>query len=434
MHLMRIDVECKWSACLGDLLPNTPTRVVIAYQKQKSGDPEKPYLFRTYDNLHRSDDERLRKWDRNPAQAHDVPIWKVARATAAAPTYFKPMEIDGLEYLDGGFGANNPCDEIYAEVKKMNNNAKRCVHVILSLGTGKNMKLRRFKGNGFWRYLNYMKFARKWAADSERTHEKMANAENELGVNDRFHYFRLNVEEGLGSMKLDEWRARRPVRTRTGVYLGKLRSRIKRSGSSTAGAPGAPSQENDGHTHIHQETRNKNENIISGENPPQDNIQMTELAQRAPKPQVPLQSNIATLAKGKETALNIHADNPSADPSTNVPKWFRPRNKTLEAIRKHTEAYLDQEQVQNWIKECANLLVDTRRERVKNNEHRWEKACFGGWYRCKMPGCPRGEKKYHLRKDMQRHLLDKHRQEFSRFADADKKLEEKLDSFKIVIR
>lgn len=36
-------------------------------------------------------------------------IWKVARRTSAAPTFFDPMvETDGCSFYDGGVKANNP--------------------------------------------------------------------------------------------------------------------------------------------------------------------------------------------------------------------------------------------------------------------------------------------------------------------------------------
>ena len=284
--------------------------MAVAFQEKKLSGMGLPYLFRTYDNLHKSEDAEQQRWDRNPAQAHDIPIWQVARATAAAPTYFKPMVIDGLEYLDGGFGANNPCLEAYDEVKKMNNNAKRCVRFILSVGTGKNKEISRFKGDGIYRYLNYLNFARKWATDSEGIHEKIDKAQRDLDKLDAFDYCRLNVEDGLGRMKLDEWHTRRLFRTKTGA-----------------------------------------------------------------------------------------------------------RNKTLETIRKHTEDYLGNEKLRERIDDCAKMLVDIRRERAESNPQRWERACFGAWYQCRVPGCPRGEKKYPQQKDMQKHLIHKHREVFSRPMD-----------------
>lgn len=87
---------------------------------------EKTYLFRPYNNLHKSKDSEERKLDRNPNTAHDISIWQVARATSAAPTYLESPSIDGFEYVDGGFGANNPCAETYEEVRRTKNNSKRC--------------------------------------------------------------------------------------------------------------------------------------------------------------------------------------------------------------------------------------------------------------------------------------------------------------------
>ena len=92
-----------------------------------------------------------------------------------------------------------------------------------------------------------------------------------------------------------------------------------------------------------------------------------------------------------------------------IPGWLEPRNRTLESLRQHTITYLEKEDVQTWIKECAEILVKGRRERVQKDPDRWEKACFGAWYQCLIKGCPRGEKKYPQRKDLKRHFLDKHR-------------------------
>jgi uncharacterized protein len=42
------------------------------------------------------------------AHASNVTLRDVCLATAAAPTYFKPHDVDGLPMLDGGLAANNP--------------------------------------------------------------------------------------------------------------------------------------------------------------------------------------------------------------------------------------------------------------------------------------------------------------------------------------
>ena len=206
---------------------------MIAYQETQTGGVGKPYLFRTYKNLHISKEPKQRVLDRNPALAHDIPIWQVARATSAAPTYFKPVNIDNLEYLDGGFGStNNPSVEIWDEVRAMNNEAKDCANIFVSIGTGKNNKISRWtSGRALMpesRFINYMNFAKKWASESETKHNDMLKLQRSYG----FKYYRLNVGTGIDEMKLDEWRARGKIRTGAGSCVGRLRAQIHKSRDS----------------------------------------------------------------------------------------------------------------------------------------------------------------------------------------------------------
>ena len=138
--------------------------VVVSFQEQKNGKAEKPYLFRTYKNLRKGSTPEDQKTDRNPGPAHDLPIWQVARATSAAPTYFEEVKIEGLKYLDGGFGANNPCVEIFREVRKMNNYNKECIGTVVSIGTGMSDKGRFGDGKrakfraGLGKFLDFENF------------------------------------------------------------------------------------------------------------------------------------------------------------------------------------------------------------------------------------------------------------------------------------
>ena len=52
--------------------------------------------------------------------------------------------------------------------------------------------------------------------------------------------------------------------------------------------------------------------------------------------------------------------------------------------------------------------------------------------RCRISGCPRGEKEYPTEDAFRKHLLDKHRTEFSRVDH--EKLEAAVNWFKIVVR
>ena len=340
--------------------------VVVAYQQTESdgtSSASKPYLFRTYKNLHRSKDDESRKaLDLNPGLAHDIPIWQVARATSAAPTYFKAAKIDGLEYLDGGFGGtNNPSKEICDEVLTMNNRAKGCLNDVVSIGTGKNQKLSRWRSKKSWmpagRYINFMNFAKKWASQAETQHNDMIRDRRNLD----FEYFRLNVETGLDEMKLDEWRARGETRTEAGKCVGKLRANLRaRSHKASTTA-------------------------VTGSCEPEKT------------------ANIS--AEDRSTA----SSNTLAASDDLVPHWLQPRNKTIEYITKQTNEYLQRPEVQKWIQECAEILVEGRRLRALSDPNRWEKTCFDTWYQCTVPKCPRGEKKYESENGMRQHLLDKHR-------------------------
>ena len=57
------------------------------------------------------------------------PIWQAARATSAAPSFFKAMYISnplpGINYIDGGLGHNNPAEVSLEEGSRIWPNAKR---------------------------------------------------------------------------------------------------------------------------------------------------------------------------------------------------------------------------------------------------------------------------------------------------------------------
>uniref|UniRef100_A0A8C5FXU5 phospholipase A2 n=1 Tax=Gouania willdenowi TaxID=441366 RepID=A0A8C5FXU5_GOUWI len=65
-------------------------------------------------------------------------VWKAARASSAAPTYFPPMG----RFLDGGLLANNPTLDAMAEIhqynKALNAEDTKKLGMVLSLGTGKS--------------------------------------------------------------------------------------------------------------------------------------------------------------------------------------------------------------------------------------------------------------------------------------------------------
>ena len=78
-------------------------------------------------------------------------IWEAARATSAAPTFFKRMVIGTTEYIDGGMGANNPTDLLLQEAKSLFPDGK--IACVLSIGTGKPDTIRIPKPGLFQRVI-----------------------------------------------------------------------------------------------------------------------------------------------------------------------------------------------------------------------------------------------------------------------------------------
>ncbi|KAG6872745.1 hypothetical protein C0992_009360, partial [Termitomyces sp. T32_za158] len=63
----------------------------------------------------------FRSYEVRESQEHDAKIWEVARATTAAPRFFKSIYI-GIEpkeeFIDGGSRFNNPTKQVFTEAQK----------------------------------------------------------------------------------------------------------------------------------------------------------------------------------------------------------------------------------------------------------------------------------------------------------------------------
>lgn len=196
-------------------------RVVVAWQKINVKGIRVPYLFRSYVHPRSRIGNAL---ERNPEAEDNYPIWKVARATSAAPTYLKAVKMkpddEESEFIDGGFGANNPSEEICRSVAQLHNNQPGAIGELVSIGTGKPTQGGSNPKRGVKLYYWLVRAALKLATESEETHERMCEPRDTLT-----NYSRLNVEEGLGKVKLDTWKGLKGdktlklLRTRTEKYL-----------------------------------------------------------------------------------------------------------------------------------------------------------------------------------------------------------------------
>ena len=366
--------------------------VVVAFHKHK--DSRTLYLFRSYKNIHGSAgvDHLFREMisDGDLGLAHHIPIWQVARATTATPTFFQPVIIDGLEYTGAEFGMSNAYYGIYNEIRNMTGN--RQDSIILSIGSGKNNIPSRDRISGLFRDrrtgLLFRDLTTYLQIESEQIQRSMAST---LG------YYRLDVEEGLGQIKMDEWRAKGRFRTSIGSLL--VRHRLRYGGKVIRTTPlrQDPQLFSVNRTHTVDDQTHP-------EIPPKSNRQSAKQAAH----QDPESQNVT------EAPKDIPSDPIPVDNRFNIPKWFQPEDHTEHSISMYTRRYLNRGDVQSKINEIAKVLVNKRRDRVKSDLGRWEKFCFKTWYQCEIPNCPRVENEYGSRSALQAHLLDKHGGYFSR--------------------
>lgn len=157
-----------------------PDLIVPAYNMTEPG----PYFFKT------------RKARENPAE-EDFPLSVVARATAAAPTYFEPSEVRGAALVDGGVFAVNPAMSAFAEVVRFHPAAEV---LLVSLGTGERTRKRSFDQVKDWGLVEWAKPILDVVFDgmSEAVDYQLTHA---LGEG---RYWRLQTELDRASDDLDD--------------------------------------------------------------------------------------------------------------------------------------------------------------------------------------------------------------------------------------
>nr|XP_033785414.1 85/88 kDa calcium-independent phospholipase A2 isoform X2 [Geotrypetes seraphini] len=105
--------------------------------------PAELHLFRNYDLLGTGRESPYKKVAsfRPLIKPEEQLVWRAARSSGAAPTYFRPSG----RFLDGGLLANNPTLDSLTEIHEYNKNLKqkgrgdemKKLGVVVSLGTGK---------------------------------------------------------------------------------------------------------------------------------------------------------------------------------------------------------------------------------------------------------------------------------------------------------
>src|ERR1700733_7509137 len=118
-------------------------------------------------------------------------IWEAARATSAAPMFFKSITIGqaGMteEFIDGGLGANNPIEQVLNQAYEQFDPSDR-ISCILSIGTGK-LKPSKYKPGYIPSAL--VDTLVKISTNCEQIEQKVARQFESISD----VYFRFNVEQ-----------------------------------------------------------------------------------------------------------------------------------------------------------------------------------------------------------------------------------------------
>jgi len=158
-------------------------------------------------------------------------IWEAARATSAAPTYLPAIQINGVEFVDGGLKFNNPSILLMGEVNAVFGIARH-IDCLLTIGTGMQ------PNNAIDHQptdplevpdyaASVVKAAINVATDCENTHQLAQTLfTGRDGV-----YFRFNAGVRQGNdwapmIALDDWRGMPKLVAITQTYIGTQTKRV----------------------------------------------------------------------------------------------------------------------------------------------------------------------------------------------------------------
>ena len=175
--------------------------IACSIESTQNNDFQTPFLFRSYDQP-RPPNPSIEGLERSPGKSHTFAIWQVARATSAAPSYFKPVRLNDNQYYDAAVDLNNPSWEVVKEVRLLAGGSFDAIDVLLSVGGGNarvNKPKSKFGGGSLEKDL---------ADISDVVHNKVRSESENL-----FKYYRLDVEDGLQDVRLNEWKPRSSGKT-----------------------------------------------------------------------------------------------------------------------------------------------------------------------------------------------------------------------------
>jgi hypothetical protein len=177
-------------------------------------------------------------------------IWEAARATSAAPSFFKPMTIKSSTYVDGGLGYNNPAKLALIEAGRIWVGRDVC---LVSIGTGHPSAVSIVEESQLRNDLDFQHSFLKIVQSSSSmlasytvpqwntakdipygvlallkmagavmnnvTNSEVVHDEMEQAAHAKFPYFRFNIERDPGDIGLEDCKTLQTVKARTTAYM-----------------------------------------------------------------------------------------------------------------------------------------------------------------------------------------------------------------------
>ncbi len=170
--------------------------MVLAVTKENFNAPAT--LFKTYDKS---------------TGLKDCKIWEVVRATSAATTFFKSIKcvLDEIEFIDAGFGYNNPCRVLLEEAKRQFPDAQEFEILSIGAGLGDVVTIKNSR-------VSILEALKDMASNSDRVAREM----DDLFEEGSDMYFRFNVERGLEDVTLSDWEKTSRIAAHTHNYINTL--------------------------------------------------------------------------------------------------------------------------------------------------------------------------------------------------------------------
>lgn len=146
-------------------------------------------------------------------------IWEAARATAAAPLFFEPikLKISGATFVDGAMRLNNPISAVLNEADALFPDAT--FKSIISIGTGwtdvTGLAVEQVKAH------NVIKTCIDISINANNEAQAFAKGRRGRDFLENKTYFRFDVERGLDTIALEEWKKLDDIDALTEAYLAR---------------------------------------------------------------------------------------------------------------------------------------------------------------------------------------------------------------------